>query len=91
MAEFKQAMGADMGFFSRQYYNATQIMFTLIDKLIAEKKPITGANLRAAIFQIKTFHGLVPMTFTTNTAVVPVAINEMTGGSEKTIATATAH
>ena len=91
MAEFKQAMGADMGFFSRQYYNATQIMFVLIDKLIAEKKPITGANLRAAIFQIKTFHGLVPMTFTTNTAVVPVAINEMTGGSEKTIATATAH
>ena len=91
MAEFKQAMGADMGFFSRQYYNATQIMFVLIDKLIAEKKPITGANLRAAIFQIKTFHGLVPMTFTTNTAVVPIAIDEMTGGSEKTIATATAH
>ena len=91
MAAFKQAMGADMGFFSRQYYNATQIMFVLIDHLIKENKPITGANLRTALFQIKTFHGLVPMTFTTNTAVVPIAIDEMTGGSEKTITTATAH
>ena len=91
MAAFKGAMGADMGFFSRQYYNATQIMFVLIDHLLKEKKPITGANLRAALFQIKTFHGLVPMTFTTNTAVVPIAIMEMTGSSEKTIGTATAH
>lgn len=91
MAEFKQAMGADMGFFSRQYYNATQIMFVLIDKLLKEKKPITGENLRAALFQIKTFHGLVPMTFTSNTASVPIAIDEMKGGTEVTIATSTAH
>ncbi|MDE2581444.1 MAG: ABC transporter substrate-binding protein [Rhodospirillales bacterium] len=91
MAAFKKEMGAEMGFFSRQYYNATQIMFALTEHLLKEHKAITGENLRAAIFQIKTFHGLVPMTFTTNTAVVPVAINEMTGGSEKTIATGTAH
>lgn len=91
MAAFQKDMGADMGFFSRQYYNATQIMFVLVDHLLKEKKPITGPNLREALFQIKTFHGLVPMTFVTNTAIVPIAIDEMTGGSEKTIATGTAH
>ncbi|MDE2005153.1 MAG: ABC transporter substrate-binding protein [Rhodospirillales bacterium] len=91
MADFKQAMGAEMGFFSRQYYNATQIMFALTADLLAHHKPITGPNLRAALFRIKTFHGLVPMTFTSNTAAVPIAIEEMTGSAERTIATATAH
>jgi branched-chain amino acid transport system substrate-binding protein len=91
MAAFKKDMGADMGFFSRQYYNATQIMFTLIGYLEQHHRPITGTNLRAALLHIKTFHGLVPMTFTSNTAVVPIDIKEMMGGSEKTIAVATAH
>ena len=91
MAAFKKEMGADMGFFSRQYYNATQIMFTLIGYLEQHHQPITGTNLRTALLHIKTFHGLVPMTFTSNTAVVPIDIKEMMGGSEKTIAVATAH
>lgn len=91
VAAFRKAMGADMTFFSRQYYNGTQIVFTLIDHLLQQNKPITGPNLRAALLEIKTFHGLVPMTFETNTAIVPIAIVEMNGKTEKVIATVTAH
>ncbi|MGH7104529.1 MAG: hypothetical protein ACREFJ_19290 [Acetobacteraceae bacterium] len=91
VAAFHKAMGADMTFFSRQYYSGTQIVFALIDHLLQQHKPITGPNLRAALLEIKTFHGLVPMTFETNTAIVPIAIVEMNGKTEKVIATVTAH
>ena len=49
---------------------------------MADKKPVTGENLRAALFEIKTFHGLIPMTFSSNTATVPIAINEMRDGKD---------
>src|SRR5271168_3718125 len=41
-AEFKQKFGVDMEFFSRQYYNATQIVLTVADHLLAENQPLTG-------------------------------------------------
>ncbi len=90
MAAFHQKYNADMDFFARQYYNAAQIVLTVLDKVLAEKKPVTGENLRAALFQIKTFHTLIPMVFNSNTATVPIAINEMRDGKDVTLTTATA-
>ena len=89
-AEFKQKYGADMDFFARQYYNAAQITLTLVDKLLTEKKPVTGKNMRDALFGIKSFHGLIPMEFTTNTATVPIGINEMKDGKDITLKQTTA-
>lgn len=91
MAAFHAKMHAEMAFFARQYYNAAQIAFAVLDKVVTEKKPVTGENLRTALFEIKSFQGLVPMTFTTNTATVPIAINEMKDGKEVTLTRATAH
>ncbi|MDE2515144.1 MAG: ABC transporter substrate-binding protein [Rhodospirillales bacterium] len=82
---FHAKFNADMDFFARQYYNAAQITFTVIKKVLDEKKPVTGSNLRTALFQIRHFQGLIPMDFATNTAVVPVDINRMEHGKDVTI------
>lgn len=87
---FHAKYNADMDFFARQYDNAAQIMVTILDKVISENKPITGENLRSALFEIKHFQGLIPMTFNSNTATVPIAINEMKDGKEVTLTKATA-
>jgi len=90
MDAFHKKYDADMDFFARQYYNAAEIVLTVLDKVLSEKKPATGENLRTALFQIKTFQGLIPMTFNSNTATVPIAINEMRDGKDVTLTTATA-
>jgi branched-chain amino acid transport system substrate-binding protein len=82
---FKAKYGADMDFFARQYYNAAEIVFTTMDKVLAAGKPVTGENLRTALFEIGHFQGLIPMDFKSNTATVPVDINEMRGGKDVTI------
>jgi branched-chain amino acid transport system substrate-binding protein len=89
-AAFKAKYGADMDFFARQYYNAAQIMLTVLDKLVTEKKPITGKNMHDALFQIHSFHGLIPMEFNANTATVPIGINEMKDGKDVTLKQVTA-
>lgn len=81
-AEFKRKYGAEMEFFVRQYYNASNILFTALDKLLAEKKAVTGENLRDEILRIKRFTGLVPVTFNSNTATVPFDLNVMRGGQD---------
>jgi branched-chain amino acid transport system substrate-binding protein len=83
--EFKQKFGVDMEFFVRQYYNATQIVLTTLDKVLAEDKPVTGENLRTALFDIGKFQGLIPLEFKTTTAIVPIDINKMQGGKDVTI------
>ncbi len=70
-AEFKVKYNAEMEFFVRQYYTAANILFTALDKVLAEGKPVTGENLRDTILKIKKFEGLVPVVFNTNTATVP--------------------
>ncbi len=87
---FHAKYNADMDFFARRSYNAAQIMVTVLDKVLSENKPATGENLRAALFEIKHFQGLIPMTFNSNTATVPIAINEMKDGKEVTLTKATA-
>ncbi len=81
-AEFKQKYNADMEFFVRQYYNASNIVFTALDKLLADKKPVTGENLRDEILHIKKFSGLVPVVFNSNTASVPFDLNVIRGGKD---------
>ena len=89
-AAFKAKYGADMDFFARQYYNAAQIILTVLNKLVSEHKPITGKDMRATLFQIRRFQGLIPMEFTSNTATVPIGINEMKDGKDITLEKVTA-
>ncbi len=84
-AAFKQKFGVDMEFFVRQYYNATQIVLTTLDKVLEEGKPVTGENLHDTLFQIGKFNGLIPLEFKTNTATVSIDINEMRDGKDVTI------
>jgi branched-chain amino acid transport system substrate-binding protein len=84
-AEFKQKFGADMEFFVRQYYNATQIVLTTLDKVLEEGKPVTGENMHDTLFQIRKFNGLIPLEFKSNTATVSIDINEMRDGKDVTI------
>ena len=72
--EFKAHYNAEMEFFVRQYYTAANILFVALDKVLADGKPVTGENLRDTILAIKTFDGLVPVVFNTNTATVPFDI-----------------
>jgi hypothetical protein len=74
-----------MDFCVRQYYNASQIAITAIDKVLTVGQPMTGENLRDAILQIRKFEGLVSQEFKTNTATVPVDINIIHDGRDATI------
>ncbi len=74
-----------MEFFVRQYYNATQIVLTTLDKVLAEDKPVTGENMHDTLFKIRKFQGLIPLEFKTNTATVPLDINVMHDGKDVTI------
>lgn len=89
-AAFKAKYGADMDFFARQYYNAAQIILTTLDKVLTDKQPPTGENLRTTLFAIRSFHGLIPMVFKSNTATVPIGINMMKDGKDVTIKQVTA-
>jgi branched-chain amino acid transport system substrate-binding protein len=83
--EFKAKFGVEMEFFVRQYYNATQIVLAVTDRLLAENQPLTGESMRAMLFTIGSFQGLIPLTFKSNTATVPLDINMMKGGKDVTI------
>lgn len=84
-AEFKDKFGVEMEFFVRQYYNATQIVLAVADRLLAEGKPLTGENMHDMLFTIGKFQGLIPLEFKSNTATVPLDINVMKGGKDVTI------
>jgi branched-chain amino acid transport system substrate-binding protein len=84
-AQFKAKYGTDMEFFAKQYYNAAQVVLTAIDKVLADKKPVTGENVHEAVLAIRKFQGLIPLEFKTNTASVPMDINEMRDGKDVTL------
>ena len=81
-AQFKAKYGTDMEFFAKQYYSATQIILTTLDKVLAEKKPVTGETMHDTLFEIRKFQGLIPLEFKTNTASVPMDINVMRDGKD---------
>jgi branched-chain amino acid transport system substrate-binding protein len=82
-AQFKAKYGTDMEFFAKQYYNAAQIILTTLDKVLADKKPVTGENMHDALLEIRKFRGLIPLEFKTNTASVPMDINVMHNGKDE--------
>jgi branched-chain amino acid transport system substrate-binding protein len=69
-AEFNKQFGTkEMGFFSREYFNSTNILLELIDHVLTQGKEVTGKNLRDALLEIKTFKsGVADITFDTQTA-----------------------
>ncbi|MEJ8570087.1 ABC transporter substrate-binding protein [Microbaculum marinum] len=69
-AEFNEKFDTkEMGFFSREYFNSTNILIQLIDHVLTAGKEVTGPNLRDALLEIKTFKsGIADITFETNTA-----------------------
>ena len=81
-AQFKAKYDADMEFFAKQYYNAAQIVLATLDKVLADKKPVTGESMHDSLFEIRRFQGLIPMEFKTNTASVPMDINVMRDGKD---------
>jgi branched-chain amino acid transport system substrate-binding protein len=84
-AEFKAKFGVEMEFFVRQYYNAMQIVLTTVDKVLTDGKPLTGETLHDTLFEIRKFQGLIPLEFKSNTATVPLDINQMKDGKDVTI------
>jgi branched-chain amino acid transport system substrate-binding protein len=84
-AEFKAKYGVGMEFFVRQYYNATQIILAVTDRLLSEGKPVTGESMHDMLFTIGKFKGLIPLEFKSNTATIPLDINIMKGGKDVTI------
>ena len=82
---FKAKFGVDMEFFVRQYYNATQIVLAVADKVLTDGKKLTGENMHDTLFAIRKFQGLIPLEFNSNTATVPLDINVMKGGKDVTI------
>lgn len=84
-AEFKAKFGQNMEFFARQYYNALQVVLTTVDKVLSDGKPLTGENLHDTLLQIRQFQGLIPLEFKSNTASVPLDVNEMKDGKDVTV------
>ncbi|MBE7522071.1 MAG: amino acid ABC transporter substrate-binding protein [Burkholderiales bacterium] len=78
----------DMGFFAREYFNATDIGLQAIDHVLAQGKPVTGEAVRDAIFAIKTFRSSVgDVTFDrSNTAKRGVEIQQYAADSRKVLA-----
>jgi branched-chain amino acid transport system substrate-binding protein len=82
---FKAKFGAEMAFFSYQYYNATQIVLAVTDKTLDDGERLTGETMRETLFEIRKFQGLIPLEFSSNTATVPLDIKVMQGGKDVTI------
>lgn len=88
VSAFKAAYKADdMGFFAREYFNATNIVLQAAEKVLKDGGDVTGEALRDAILEIKTFESPVAkITFETNTASRPVEIRQFQG-SERALIT----
>jgi branched-chain amino acid transport system substrate-binding protein len=87
--EFKEKFKTtEAPFFSREYYNAANIVMKAMDYLLEKNKPITGESLQAAIFEIKTFGSSVAqVTFDkSNTAVRGLEIYQYTKTERKVVA-----
>jgi branched-chain amino acid transport system substrate-binding protein len=81
VAAFKSAFKVeDMGFFAREYFNATNIILEGAEKVMKDGGEVSGETLRDAILEIKTFDSPVAsITFETNTASRPVEIRQFRG------------
>ena len=83
----EKAKVKDIPFFAREYFNSTNILLKAIDHVLGKGQQITGENLRAAIFEIKSFGSSVgTITFDkTNTAKRGVEILQYTKDERKLV------
>jgi hypothetical protein len=70
-----------MEFWGSQYSNAVYIVAKALERAIADKAPLTGANIRKAFFDVKTFDVMLPAVFTTNTAEMEIDIVQIQDGA----------
>jgi branched-chain amino acid transport system substrate-binding protein len=80
-AAFKDRFNIAMEFWGTQYSNAVYIVAKALERVIADKAQITGANIRKAFFDVKTFDVMVPAVFTTNTADMEIDIVQTRDGT----------
>ncbi|NYZ14534.1 ABC transporter substrate-binding protein [Azospirillum sp. RWY-5-1] len=90
LAAFKKQFGtADMGFFAREYFNATNIVLEAAKSVLASGGTLSGPSLKAAVLSIKTFDSpIASITFETNTALRPVEILQYRGAERALVETA---
>lgn len=84
----EKAKVRDIPFFAREYFNSTNILLKAFDHLIGKGQPLTGENLRAAVYEIKSFGSSVgTITFEpgTTTAKRGVEILQYTKDERKRI------
>jgi branched-chain amino acid transport system substrate-binding protein len=84
-AEFKSRFDVAMEFWGSQYSNAVYIVAKALEKVIADKSEITGANLRQAFFDVKRFDVMLPAVFTTNTAEMEIDIVQTQDGAHRLV------
>jgi branched-chain amino acid transport system substrate-binding protein len=80
----------DMGFFAREYYNATNIVIEAAKQVADKGGDLTGTSIKEAILEIKTFNSpIANIVFETNTASRPVEIQRYEGKERKVIEVST--
>jgi branched-chain amino acid transport system substrate-binding protein len=87
--EFKEKFKTkDMHFFGREYSNSTNMLIKAIDHVLGKGKPLTGENIREAVFEIKSFGSSVAtLTFDkSNTATRGVEIQQYGADARKVVA-----
>jgi branched-chain amino acid transport system substrate-binding protein len=91
LSAFKQQFKTqDMGFFAREYYNATNVVLQAAKAVLDQGGDLTGTALRDQILKIKVFKSAIAdLTFDANTAARPVVIERYQGKERKTIAVST--
>ncbi len=82
---FRTDFGAAMGYSARQYDNAARIVLAVTDKVLADGKPLSGEAMRDTLFDIRSFQGLIPLAFNSNTATVPLEIDVTKDGKDVTV------
>jgi branched-chain amino acid transport system substrate-binding protein len=80
-AAFKDRFNIAMEFWGTQYSNAVYIVAKALERVMADKAQITGASIRKAFFDVKTFDVMVPAVFTTNTADMEIDIVQTQDGA----------
>ena len=82
-ARFKAKYGDDMDFFASQYYNARRHRDDRARPCARRRSRTSPAKTCAPrCSPIRKFQGIIPLEFTTNTAKMPIGINEMRGGKD---------
>jgi branched-chain amino acid transport system substrate-binding protein len=81
-AEFEAKYHEPMTFHVRQWYNGTLVLLAAMRSVVTKGQAVTGESIRQAIFDIRNFIGLIPMTFDSNTAAVKISVHRIQDGAD---------